>query len=86
MTATCLFSKVAWTDAGSVGLDGSGLTAFIQYPFLASEYEIKCLAIPLEDRSTFMQLIHRVTDQIKVGPSLFALSEVILGNRIWLDS
>jgi len=49
------------------GLEGSGLTAFIQYPFLASSYEIRCLTIPLEDRSTFMQLIQRVEEELKVG-------------------
>lgn len=50
----------------SAGLEGSGLTAFVQYPDLASMFELRCLSIPNSDRSTFKDLIDVVHDQIKV--------------------
>lgn len=55
----------------SAGLEGSGLTAFVQYPDLASMFELRCLSIPNSDRSTFKELIDVVHDQIKVRLLLF---------------
>lgn len=48
------------------GLDGSGLTPFIQYPDLASHFVLRCLSIPLSDRSTFVDLTNLVLEELKV--------------------
>jgi hypothetical protein len=66
---------VTLSSVPSAGLEGSGLTAFVQYPDLASMFELRCLSIPNSDRSTFKELIDVVHDQIKVclySPCLFA--------------
>ena len=34
------------------GADGSGITAWMQYPSLAQEYELRALCIPADDRPT----------------------------------
>ena len=42
------------------GLDGSGITAFTQYPELSLEYELKVLTIAADDRSSFASLVELV--------------------------
>ena len=49
------------------GLDGSGLTAFVQYPTLAEGFELRCLTVPTSDRSSFMALVDLVREELKVG-------------------
>lgn len=50
------------------GLDGTGLTAFVQYPALAEEFEVRCLTMPTTDRSTFMDLVHLVRNELRSFP------------------
>ena len=59
------------------GLDGSGLTAFVQYPALAEAYELRCLTIPTSDRSSFLDLINLVRAELRAYKSrdIFLMGE-----------
>lgn len=46
------------------GLDGSGLLIWSQLEELSPFYDVRCLAIPPTDRSTYDQLAARVNDEI----------------------
>lgn len=48
------------------GLDGSGLTAFVQYPTLAQAFELRCLTMPTSDRSSFIELVELVRAELRV--------------------
>lgn len=47
------------------GLDGSGLTAFVQYPMLSEEFELRCLTVPTGDRSNFFELVNLVRTELR---------------------
>ena len=49
------------------GLDGSGITAFTQYPELSLEYELKVLTIASDDRSSFSSLVELVASEIAIA-------------------
>jgi hypothetical protein len=51
----------------AAGLEGSGLTAFVQYPELSGLFELRCLSIPNGDRSTFQDLVALVRQQLRVS-------------------
>ena len=59
------------------GLDGSGVTAWTQYPELARDYEILALTIPPEDRATYLSLCSLVAAAVEAG-SLGGQREVYL--------
>lgn len=54
------------------GLDGSGLTAFVQYPTLAQAFELRCLTVPTSDRSSFMELVELVRAELRVRAMCFS--------------
>ena len=47
------------------GLDGSGVTAWAQYPELGLEYDLRALAIPPADRSTFDELCSLIAAEVE---------------------
>ena len=49
------------------GLDGSGITAFTQYPELSLEYELKVLTIAADDRSSFASLVELVASEVRAA-------------------
>ena len=49
------------------GLDGSGITAWAQFPELAREYEVLAMEIPPDDRSSYTQLVDVVADMVASG-------------------
>lgn len=46
------------------GLDGSGITAWTQFPELAREYDVRALKIPADDRTSYDDLIGSCAQQI----------------------
>ena len=48
-------------------MDGSGITAFTQYPELSLEYELKVLTIAADDRSSFASLVELVASEIAIA-------------------
>ena len=46
------------------GLDGSGLTAWAQFPELARDYDLRALAIGADDRSSYADLVGTVSDEL----------------------
>ena len=60
------------------GLDGSGITAWTQYPELGSEYEVRALEIPAGDRSAYEEIVHLVAAQVSEAATTSAGREVIL--------
>lgn len=59
------------------GLDGSGITAWTQYPQLAQEYELQALSISPADRSSFDTIVAAVADRATEALSreVFVLGE-----------
>ena len=70
------------------GLDGSGITAWTQFPELSLDYDIKCLGIPADDRSTYNELVQTVTAEVQRadadGREVLLLGES-MGSGIALD-
>lgn len=46
------------------GLDGSGITAWTQYPELGLDYEVRAMRISPGDRTTFDELVDIVADEV----------------------
>jgi len=46
------------------GADGSGITAWMQYPSLAQDFDLRALEIPSGDRSSHVQLVELVTREV----------------------
>jgi pimeloyl-ACP methyl ester carboxylesterase len=61
------------------GLDGSGVTAWTQYPELGLSYDLLAMRIPPDDRSSFSTIVDMVVEQIEAaradGRSVFLLGE-----------
>ena len=51
------------------GLDGSGVTAWAQYPELGLDYEVHALGIPPADRSSFEELVEMISVEVESGAS-----------------
>ena len=47
------------------GLDGSGVTAWAQYPEVGLDYDLRALAIPPADRSTFDELCSLIAAEVE---------------------
>lgn len=71
------------------GLDGSGITAWAQYPELAREYSIRALSIPADDRTSYEALVGlcaaQIADARKDGYSAVVLLGESMGAGIALD-
>ena len=50
------------------GADGSGITAWMQYPSLAQEYEVRALCIPSDDRSSHADIVELVSQELVATP------------------
>lgn len=59
------------------GLDGSGVTAWTQYPELALSYEVRALAVPPSDRSTWAEYVALVSAEVDAAAprEVFLLGE-----------
>lgn len=42
------------------GIDGTGLAAYRQFPYLTAAFDLRCLVMPPADRTTFNQLVTMV--------------------------
>ena len=60
------------------GADGSGITAWMQYPSLAQEYDVRALSIPSADRSSHQQLVKLVTEEVVAAASSGDSREIFL--------
>jgi pimeloyl-ACP methyl ester carboxylesterase len=64
------------------GFDGTWLAPFIQFPELSTTFDVRCLTIPMTDRSTFEELktdvIDFILDQLKVSPAEVSEKEAVL--------
>ena len=61
------------------GLDGSGVTAWTQYPELGLSYDLVAMRIPADDRSSFDHVVGMVVEQVNAakaqGREVFVLGE-----------
>ena len=46
------------------GLDGSGITAWTQFPELALDYELRAMQIPADDRTSYEALVDLVAKEV----------------------
>ena len=49
------------------GLDGSGVTAWMQYPELALSYDVRALTMPPHDRTSWKDYVQLVVDEIEAA-------------------
>ncbi|EOD12556.1 hypothetical protein EMIHUDRAFT_115697 [Emiliania huxleyi CCMP1516] len=81
-------------DAGTLplllvlpGADGSGITAWMQFPSLAQEYAVRALCVPAGDRSSHADLVALVSQEVRSvgeGRELFLLGES-MGSGVAID-
>ena len=61
------------------GLDGSGVTAWTQYPELARSYDVRALSIAPSDRSSYDEVVadiaSKVTEAADAGREVYVLGE-----------
>ena len=58
------------------GLDGSSITAWAQYPEVGLDYDLRALAIPPADRSTFDELCEIISAEVKRSSGAAAAASV----------
>ncbi|CEL99693.1 unnamed protein product [Vitrella brassicaformis CCMP3155] len=50
------------------GMDGTGFSAFTQFPFLSEEFDLTCLSITANDRSTVQELVQATLSHLHQSP------------------
>ena len=64
------------------GLDGSGITAWTQFPELAREYDVRALKIPSDDRTSYTELISTCAAQISDARAAGREEVLLLGESM----
>ena len=70
------------------GLDGSGITAMSQYPELSLDYEVRAMATPPNDRSSYDELVTMVSTEARAAAAsreVFVMGES-MGVAMALDA
>ena len=64
------------------GLDGSSITAWAQYPEVGLDYDLRALAIPPEDRSTFSELCEIISAEVERARGAAPVPVYLLGESM----